>query len=82
MEHFDEKLDQYLSVGVVGRVFPHYFGPLPESDCVPSHIFRAYYTDVEQFELLGNRYDVEPIAKELLRLNDALLKREREGGRL
>jgi hypothetical protein len=82
MEHFDEKLDQYLSTRIVGIVFPHYFGALPKSDGIPSHIFRAYYIDVGQFELLGKRYEVEPIAKELLRLNDALMKCDREGGRL
>jgi hypothetical protein len=82
MEHFDEKLDQYLSTGIVGNVLPQYFGPLPKNDGVPSHIFRAYYIDVGQFELLGRRYEVEPIANELLRLNEALTKCDREGGRL
>lgn len=82
MEHFDEKLDNYLSTRIVGYVFPHYFGPLPKNDGVPSHIFRAYYINVGQFELLGNRYEVEPIAKELLRINEALMKCDREGGRL
>lgn len=82
MEHFDEKLDEYLSSGVVGNVFPQYLGPLPKDDGVPRHIFRAYYTDVGEFEMLGNRYQIEPIAKELLRLDEALMKCDREGGRL
>ena len=81
MEHFDEKLDDYLSNGIVGTVFPQYFGPLPMDDGVPRHIFRAYYTDVGEFEMLGNRYQIEPIAKELVRLNEALMKCDREGGR-
>lgn len=82
MEHFDEKLDDYLSSGIVGTVFPQYFGPLPNDDGVPRHIFRAYYTNVGEFELLGNRYQIEPIAKELVRLDEALMKCDKEGGRL
>jgi hypothetical protein len=81
MEHFDEKLDEYLASGIVGNVFPHYFGPLPKDDGVPRHIFRAYYVDVGQFEMLGNRYQIGPIANELLRLDEALTKYDREGGR-
>jgi len=82
MEHFDEKLDQYLSTGVVGNILPQYFGPLITNDGVSNHVFRAYYTDVRQYELLGKRYEVEPIAEELLRLNEALMKCDRDGGRL
>ena len=82
MEHFDEKLDDYLSGGIVGTVFPQYFGPQPKDDGVPRHIFRAYYTNVGEFEMLGNRYQIEPIAKELVRLDEALIKCDKEGGRL
>lgn len=53
IEHFDEKLDQYLADGIVGYIFPQYVGPLPTSGDVPSHIFRAYYIDAGLFELLG-----------------------------
>jgi hypothetical protein len=31
--------------GAVGYILPQYVGPLPQSDGVPAHIFRAYYTD-------------------------------------
>jgi hypothetical protein len=82
IEHFDEKLDDYLSTRIVGYVFPQFFGPLPKRDGAPSHIFRAYYIDVGRFELLGKSYEIEPIAKELLRLNEALIKCDKEGGRL
>jgi hypothetical protein len=82
IEHFDEKLDDYLSARIVGYVFPQFFGSLPKSGGTPGHFFRAYYIDVGQFELLGKRYEVEPLAKELLRLNEALAKCDREGGRL
>ena len=82
IEHFDEKLDAYLSDGIVGYIFPEFVGPLPENDGVPAHIFRAYYLDVGLFELLGKRYEIGPLANEILRLHDRLLVAEGNGGRL
>ena len=70
IEHFDEKLDHYLAKGIVGHVIPHYFGPEGDSSGVPRHCFRAYFINVGVFEILGNRYEIEPIANELLRLNE------------
>jgi hypothetical protein len=81
IEHFDEKLDAYLSDGIAGYIFPEFVGPLPESDGVPAHIFRAYYPDVGLFEMLGKRYEIEPLAHEILRLHDRLLSCS-QGGRL
>jgi hypothetical protein len=69
IEHFDEKLDHYLAKGIVGHVIPHYFGPEGDSSGVPRHCFRAYFINVGVFEILGKRYEIEPIAKELYRLN-------------
>ena len=82
LEHFDERLDKYLCAGIAGTILPEYFGPLPESTAVPIHVFRAYYFDVGQFQLLDNRYEVPPIATEIIRLNRELERRDREGGRL
>jgi hypothetical protein len=82
IEHFDEKLDAYLSDGLAGYIIPEFVGSLSENDGVPSHIFRAYYLDVGLFEMLGKRYEVEPLAKEILRIHDRLLVAERNGGRL
>lgn len=70
IEHFDEKLDHYLAKGIVGHVIPHYFGPEGASSGVPRHCFRAYFINVGVFEILGKRYEIEPIAKELLRLHE------------
>lgn len=72
MEHFDERLDNYLSKGIVGQIFPQYFGDEGERDGVPQHFFRAYFTDSGTFEMLGERFEIEPIATELIRLNDRL----------
>jgi hypothetical protein len=70
IEHFDEKLDHYLAKGIVGHIIPHYFGPEGESNGVPRHFFRAYFINVGVFEILGKRYEIDPIAKELWRLNE------------
>ncbi len=70
IEHFDEKLDHYLSKGIVGHVIPHYFGPAGASNVVPTHFFRAYFTNAGIFEILGKRYEIKPIAEELLRIHE------------
>jgi hypothetical protein len=70
IEHFDEKLDHYLAKGIVGQIIPHYFGPEGRSSDVPRHFFRAYFINVGVFEILGKRYQIEPIAKELWRLHE------------
>jgi hypothetical protein len=69
IEHFDEKLDHYLSRGVVGHIIPHYFGLEASEVDVPQHFFRAYFIDTDVFEILGKRHEVKPIARELLRLH-------------
>ena len=72
LEHFDEKLDDYLKEGIVGYILPEYVGPSLERDGVPGHLFRAYYLDEGVFEVLGKQYKVQPIADEVLRLHHLL----------
>lgn len=79
LEHFDEQLDVHLQGHVVGHVIPEYVGPTPERSGVPVHVFRAFYADTGVFEMLGKRYQVEPIADEIGRIHDLLLEREGEG---
>ena len=81
MEHFDEKLDAYVSDGVAGYIFPEYVGQLPEDDA-PAHMFRAYYVDAGIFEMLGKRYEIEPLANEIIRVHDRLTFCDANGGRL
>lgn len=59
MEHFDEKLDDYLRDGIAGDLLSEYVGPLPVPDGVPLHLFRAYYLDAGLFEMLGKRYEID-----------------------
>jgi hypothetical protein len=72
LEHFDERLDQYLEEGIVGHIIPQYIGPEPEPQQVPLHIFRAYYFDVGIFHLLGKRHEIVPIAREVHRIHRRL----------
>lgn len=70
IEHFDEKLDHYLARGIVGHIIPHYFGPEGKGSGVPKHFFRAYFINTGVFEILGKRYEIEPLAIELWRLQE------------
>jgi len=66
LEHLDENLDQYLSSKpIVGVILPSYVGGMHEDDGVPLHLFRAYYIDVGLFEVLGQRYEVQPLVDEI-----------------
>jgi hypothetical protein len=82
IEHFDEKLDAYLADGISGYVVPELVAPLPGDNDIPCHIFRAYYTAVAVFEMLGKRYEFQPLAEEVKRIHERLLLLDRNGGRL
>ena len=81
LEHFDEKLDLYLQGHIVGNVIPEYVGPSVEPGGVPTHVFRAFYADIGVFEMLGKRYEVQPIVDEIYRIHEWLVKCEDSGSR-
>jgi hypothetical protein len=80
LEHFDERLDVYLQQQIVGYVLPEYVGPKPESNGVPTHIFRAFYTDLAIFQVLGEIFEVEPIADEIHRIHSAKARANQPSG--
>jgi len=82
IEHFDERLDLYVEEGLVGQIVPEYVGPVPVSIGVPFHLFRGYYVDTGEFELLGDRFNIPEIAREVLRIRDELRQMDEQGGRL
>lgn len=82
LEHFDERLDNYLTVGVVGYVFPEYVGAKPEDGGVPGHFFRAYFADTGEFRLLNEEFKMQPLADELLFIHQHLTTLDRNGGML
>jgi hypothetical protein len=69
IEHFDEKLDEFLQGGAVGHFVQAYIGNQPEDPEVPTHLFRAYYTEPAIFEVLGHRFEIKPIFQEIQRLH-------------
>lgn len=82
LEHFDERIDNYLAPGIVGYVFPSYVGPTLERNGVPAHIFRAYYLDTGIFEVLGQSFEIEELAAEIIRIHKLLISSNENGGRL
>ncbi|MEX5572957.1 hypothetical protein Q1J52_08510 [Pseudomonas lijiangensis] len=80
IEHFDERLDLYLQDGIVGYVFPSLILPEPQDSDVPHHIFRAYYLREGIFQVLGERYEIQPIVDEVARIYDLLVKFDGNGG--
>ncbi|MDD2775798.1 MAG: hypothetical protein PHU06_07575 [Gallionella sp.] len=81
LEHFDERLDNYVASGVVGYVFPEYVGLKPEDEGVPGHFFRAYFVDSSEFRLLNEEFKIVPLANELLSIHDHLAKLDENGDR-
>lgn len=82
LEHFDERLDEYVSSGIVGYVFPEYVGVKPKEEGVPGHFFRAYFIDSGEFRLLNKEFKMQPLADELLSIHRHLIELDENGGRL
>lgn len=80
IEHFDERLDLYLQDGRVGYIFPSLILSEPEDSGIPHHIFRAYYLKEGIFQVLGERYEIQPIVDEVARIHDLLVKFDGNGG--
>ena len=73
IEHFDERLDSYLASGIVGNIIPEFFGISGDTHGVPTHYFRAFFVDSGEFQLLGDKYKIQPLAEALWSLNQALM---------
>lgn len=82
LEHFDERLDNYVAAGIVGHIFPEYVGPKPAGDGVPGHFFRAYFVDVATFRLLDEEFLIQPLADELIFVHNHLADMDQSGGGL
>jgi len=82
IEHFDEKLDSYLSNGIAGALIPSDAGNRVTDSPSVNHFFRAYYVDDWSFHALGLEFKIHPIINELIRIHLLLKKYKNEGGRL
>lgn len=75
IEHFDERLDDYLKEPKVGQyVMSHIGFEFCESE-VPLHLFKGYYLKTGSFVLLGFSYPMAPIVAAIQDLHEALLAR-------
>ncbi len=83
LEHFDERLDEFLLQDVAGCVFP---GPMVGSadlaDEELGHIFRLVDPTAETFVLLGKKYPFGPLRNAVSRLYREAFYRAGHGGRL
>ena len=82
MEHFDERLDDYLAKGMFGIIFPKYVGEKPGENEPTHHLFRAFFTDVGEFEILGENIPLQPLVDEVMRIGNSLVTLNSKGGRL
>ena len=82
MEHFDERLDDYLAKGMFGIIFPKYVGEKPGENEPAHHLFRAFFTDVGEFEILGENIPLQPLLDEVMCVGRSLVTLDSKGGRL
>lgn len=82
LEHFDEKLDIYLAENIVGQFIPDYIDYVEPKNEVPTHIFKAFYTQPLVFVLLDRRYEMAPLVNEMLRVHAILQQCQSNGYRL
>jgi len=81
IEHFDEKLDTYLSKGMFGNIIPTYVG-LKKNTTEVDHFFRAYFLDKATIRILDIEYSVDPIIQEVQKVHNLLIDFRDNGGRL
>lgn len=80
IEHFDERLDEYLSNEITGIILPEFVGQRPRNDGVTGHFFRAYFLDCDIFKLLDAEYEMNNLVNEIIRLNEMLVFLDENGG--
>ena len=74
IEHFDENLDIFVSKPVVGTIVPNHVGLEPEKNGVPCHVFRAFYNRIGVFEVVGKRFELQPVVDEIYEIHRKLVK--------
>lgn len=75
IEHFDKELDRFVQKVIAGHVVPQFVGDLSGQREVPIHVFRAFDPFTYTFEILGERFAVEPIVDELMKVHSQLATR-------
>lgn len=80
IEHFDEKLDNFLEKFNNGIVMPKYVGPISYINDARI-FFRAYFYDIQVFKMFNVEYKIKPIIEEIRRIHEILLLQQENGGR-
>lgn len=78
IEHFDEKLDDFLNDFKSGSVMSKYVGPITNIND-NSIFFRAYFYDIQVFKILNVEYKIKPIIDEIRRIHEILLVQKENG---
>ncbi len=73
LEHFDEKLDNYLHENVSVNIIPRYVGKRI-IDNQNLHYFRAFFIDEWIFTILNSEIEIRPIINEMFRVHSLLEK--------
>ena len=80
IEHFDEKLDDFLRKFSTWKVMQKYVGPVFFSSDA-TVFFRAYFYDKQIFKMLNVEFEIKPIIAEIRRIHEILLLQQENRGR-
>ena len=80
LEHFDERLDDFLKEFTIGKIMQKYVGPITYVDDNRT-FFRAYFYDKDIFKMFNVEYEIHPIIDEINRIHEILLVQQKNGGR-
>ncbi|MCR4032490.1 MULTISPECIES: hypothetical protein [Flavobacterium] len=80
IEHFDEKLDDFLKESATWNVMPKYVGPMFFS-YEATIFFRAFIFDSYIFKIFNVEYEIKPIIEEIRRIHQILSLQQENGGR-
>lgn len=81
-EHFDEKLDTFLSKPIAGSFIPSKVVLESNELDEVTFVFRAYVVNEFKFICLEKEIDIRPIIQEIYRIHNLLFDFKNNGGRL
>lgn len=73
IEHFDEKLDNYLydpQKPVSGYIFPELVADIDDNEGTPHHIFRGYYLQTGIFQILNEQIEINSLVEEIVKISE------------
>jgi hypothetical protein len=80
LEHFDERLDEYLArQDVFGIILPDYVGLSVAEGDIRGHLFRAYFIDTHSFVLFNERYELPPLIEAVIEVGKKLHDKDLNG---